>query len=199
MMANSDSGIVTEAVWQEFHQRLRSYLRRRIANEADAEDLLQEVFTRIHANAHRLGELNNFTSWIYRITRNAVIDFYRAEAARRGRLIEDERDLDSTQLTDDSGNRARSELASCIEPLLTQLPARYAAPIALTELGGSTQKDAAEQMGLSLPALKSRVSRGRRKLRDLLLECCHIELDRRRGIAEFQSRKRGSCSCHSES
>jgi RNA polymerase sigma-70 factor (ECF subfamily) len=196
-MANSESAIVTEAVWLEFHQRLRSYLKRRIANDADAEDLLQDIFTRIHSNAHRLDQLQNLTSWVYRVTRNAVIDFYRAEAVRKGKLIENESDLDGNESTDDSGSHPRSELATCIEPLLTQLPAEYAAPLALTELGGATLKEAAGQMGLSLPAVKSRVSRGRRKLKDLLLECCHIELDRRRGIAEFQSRGGGTCGCNS--
>jgi RNA polymerase sigma-70 factor (ECF subfamily) len=196
MTVNSESGLLTEAVWQEFHQRLRSYLLARVANEADAEDLLQDVFTRIHANAHRLGGLQSVTGWIYRITRNAVTDFYRAEATRKRHVVAaGETDLDANEPVAVAGGRARSELASCIQPLLTQLPPRYAAPIALTELAGATHRDAAEQMGLSLPAMKSRVSRGRRKLKELLLECCHVELDRRRGIAELESRKTSSCSC----
>ncbi|HXV59273.1 MAG TPA: sigma factor-like helix-turn-helix DNA-binding protein, partial [Vicinamibacteria bacterium] len=70
-----------------------------------------------------------------------------------------------------------------------------AVPLSLTELNGATQKDAAERMGLTLSAMKSRVSRGRRKLKELLLECCHIELDRRRGIADFESRNTPSCAC----
>jgi RNA polymerase sigma-70 factor, ECF subfamily len=196
MTAKIEDAHLTEAVWREFHQRLRSYLRRRVANDADAEDLLQDVFTRIHANVHRLGELQSVTGWVYRITRNAVIDFYRAEATRQGHFGgDDESDLETKAPAGDSASGARSELASCIEPLLSQLAPGYAGAVALTELGGATHKDAAEQMGLSLPAMKSRVSRGRRKLKELLLECCHIELDRRNGIADFQSRGNGPCRC----
>ncbi len=198
MTARSEAAQLTEAVWREFHQRLRSFLRRRVANDADAEDLFQDVFMRIHGNVHRLGELQSVTGWVYRITRNAIIDFYRAEAARQGRIGgEDEGDLDAAAPAGDSASGARAELASCIEPLLKRLAPGYALAIALTELDGATHKDAAEQLGLSLPAMKSRVSRGRRKLKELLLECCHIELDRRRGIAEFQSRGNGPCGCKS--
>jgi RNA polymerase sigma-70 factor (ECF subfamily) len=196
MTIEGNSALVTEAVWREFHQRLRSYLRRRVANEADAEDLLQDVFTRIHENAHRFGELRSLTGWVYRIMRNALVDFYRSEGVRAGRFVAaEESDLDSNGSAEDAVNHARAELAACIEPLLTQLPPRYAAPLALTELTGATQKAAAEQLGLTSSAMKSRVARGRRKLKELLLECCHVELDRRHGIADFASRKTASCRC----
>ena len=199
MTANIQSGPLTEAVWREFHQRLRSYLRRRVANEADVEDLLQDVFTRIHQNAHRLGELRSVSGWVHSITRNAVIDFYRSEDTRAGRfLAAEESTLDAHGSAEDGESPAGAELATCIEPLLTQIDPRYAVPLALTELDGATQKDAAERMGLTLSAMKSRVSRGRRKLRELLLQCCHVELDRRHGVADFESRSTGSCACTSE-
>ncbi|HXV59102.1 MAG TPA: RNA polymerase sigma factor SigZ [Vicinamibacteria bacterium] len=196
MTEQAQSGVLTEAVWREFHQRLRSYLRKRVANEADAEDLLQDVFTRIHENAHRLGELRSVSGWVHSITRNAVVDFYRSEGSRAGRFaVADAGDVDANGSTEDSASPARDELAACIEPLLTQIHPRYAVPLSLTELNGATQKDAAERMGLTLSAMKSRVSRGRRKLKELLLQCCHVELDRRQGIADFESRNATFCTC----
>lgn len=186
----------TEAAWEELHGRLLSFLRARVRNDADAEDLLQDVFTRIHANAGRLTEVDSVTGWIFRLTRNAVIDFHRARARRPEILLPSE-DVAGDAMAPEDPETARSELTACLAPLLERLPERYSQALALTELAEIGHKDAAKQMGLSLPAMKSRVSRGRTKLKDLLLDCCHIELDRRHGIADVRARPKneGACGC----
>ena len=64
----------TEDVWQEFHARLLSFISGRVQNTQDAEDILQDVFLRLHKHKDRLEEIENVTAWVYRITRNAIID-----------------------------------------------------------------------------------------------------------------------------
>ena len=64
----------------------------------------------------------------------------------------------------------------------------------LTELEGVTQAEAAARLGLSVSGMKTRVQRGRSLLEDLLLDCCHVELDSRRGVVGYRSR-RGACEC----
>jgi RNA polymerase sigma-70 factor (ECF subfamily) len=59
------------------------------------------------------------------------------------------------------------------------LPEPYSQALILTEYEGLSQKEMAERLGISFSGAKSRVQRARRKLRDLLLQCCHFELDRR--------------------
>lgn len=193
----STSRSTTEAAWHELHGRLLSFLRARVRNDADAEDLLQDVFTRIHENAHRLAEVESVTAWIFRVTRNAVIDFHRARARRPEVLVDSAEDVGAAIPANDETDAAsaRAELTACLVPLLARLPERYREPITLTELDGLPHKEAADRMGLSLPAIKSRVSRGRSKLKDVLLDCCHIELDRRRGIANVAPRENAGCAC----
>ena len=67
----------------------------------------------------------------------------------------------------------------------------------LTELEGKTQGEAAESLGLSLSGMKSRVQRRRTKLKEVLLDCCHVELDRRGGVVGYEPRNRERCSCGS--
>lgn len=191
------STTATEAAWHELHGRLLSFLRARVRNDADAEDLLQDVFKRIHENAHRLAEVESVTAWIFRVTRNAIIDFHRARARRPEILVDSVDDVGDAVAAadDDDTGAARAELTACIVPLLARLPERYREPVTLTELDGLPYKEAADRMGLSLPAMKSRVSRGRSKLKDVLLDCCHIELDRRRSIASVEPRENAGCSC----
>jgi RNA polymerase sigma-70 factor (ECF subfamily) len=66
-----------EHVWNDFKAELFGFIKSRIHNQELAEDLLQEVFIKIHANLKALDENANLVSWIYRITRNTIIDYYR--------------------------------------------------------------------------------------------------------------------------
>ena len=190
--------LATERIWQEFHERLLSFIRRRVSNESDCEDILQDVFTRIHAHQERLVDVQSITGWIYRITRNAIIDYHRAQARAAGAVerhadekpapLPDERELASAQAT--------RELAHCIEPLLTRLPEHYGRAVALTELEEISQVEAARQIGLSVSGMKSRVQRGRAKLAEVLLDCCDVELDGRSGVVGYQPRDGAPpCSC----
>ena len=87
----------------------------------------------------------------------------------------------------------RAELAGCVSPLIARLPEIYREALEVTEIQGITQAQAAVRLGLSTSGMKTRVQRGRGQLKDLLLDCCHIELDRRGGVTAYRS-KRGSCA-----
>ena len=80
----------TERVWEAFHTPLQHFIRRRISDEASAEDVLQDVFLKIHQHVETLKDVKKLESWIYQITRNAIIDSYRSrkpttDARRRKR------------------------------------------------------------------------------------------------------------------
>ena len=83
---------------------------------------------------------------------------------------------------------AAAELAACLQPLLARLPDDYRTALELTDLGGLTQEQAAEQLGLSTSGMKSRVQRGRRMLRTEVGRCCRVELDGRGAIADASLR-----------
>ncbi len=183
----------TEVLWSELHTRLLSFLRRRVATPEDAEDLLQDVFTRIHENAPTLREVESVTGWVYRTAANAVTDYYR----RRGAFARATEALAAEpaavlELEDSAG---QAELAHCLRPLIATLPDTYGRALELTELEGRTQSQAAESLGISISGMKSRVQRGRTKLKEVLLECCHVELDRRGGVVEYEPRDGARCRC----
>jgi RNA polymerase sigma-70 factor (ECF subfamily) len=79
--------------------------------------------------------------------------------------------------------------------LVQRLASPYREAITLTELDGLTQVAAAAQLGISASGMKSRVQRARAQLRDMLVSCCEIELDRRGGITSYRPRN-GPCGCH---
>ncbi|MEU7812531.1 sigma-70 family RNA polymerase sigma factor [Pseudonocardia sp. NPDC049154] len=171
----------TEQVWREFGAQLQTFVRRRITDPERADDVLGEIMLRIHRNLDRVEDHEHLTRWVYRITRNAVIDEYRRadrERARRGGVLLDDMP-ESAVSAEDEPPSALAELAVCMRPLLERLPAEQRRALELSDLDGLTQTDAARREGVSVSGMKSRVQRGRRRLAELLDRCCRLTLDAR--------------------
>jgi RNA polymerase sigma-70 factor (ECF subfamily) len=187
-----------EAVWRDFHDQLLGFIARRVRTHEDAEDILQEVMLRIHRHSGDLEQADRLSGWIYRIASNAIVDYYRKPARREllaGEPVDapEPFDIGSPAMTDESSTpELRGELARCLLPLIERLPASYRQALVVTELEGVTQAEAAARLGLSLSGMKARVQRGRSRLKNVLLDCCHVELDRRGGVTSYRARS-GSC------
>ena len=191
-MTTKERAARTEAVWKEFQARLRVFVSRRVKTPADADDIVQEVFVRIHRNLDKILEPGRLTAWIFQITRNAIADQYRSTPNAESM----EPDFEPTALQDDSIELSDlNELSRCVQPMLGALPAHYRDALELTDLGGMGQREAAGLRQLSLSGMKSRVQRARQQLKEMMLQCCQIELDRRGGIADYSPRRCGNGSC----
>jgi RNA polymerase sigma-70 factor (ECF subfamily) len=187
---NTDS----QGVWEDFHGRLRSFVSRRVKQPADAEDVVQEIFLHIHRNLSTVKNEARLPAWIFKIARNAIVDYFRKNARPTEGLAEDF-DLPAPTEQPEIDYFALNELAHCLEPMIEALPESYRHAIRLTELRGMAQSEAATQIGLSVSGMKTRVQRGRRKLKTMLLQCCEIELDNRRGVVAYQRRSGGCGPC----
>ena len=145
--------------------RLRSFIRRRVGNEADAEDLLQEVFFEL-VRAHRLLLPIDFvTGWLYRVARNRITDLFRKkrlEAFSEVGLQTDEGEL--LELEDflparDGGPEAeylRNLLLEELRRAIAELPAEQREVFIAHELEGRSFKELAEQTGVNVNTLLSR-------------------------------------------
>jgi RNA polymerase sigma-70 factor (ECF subfamily) len=191
-MNRAEPILETEAIWREFHERLRAFISRRVPRPSDVEDILQEVFIRIHRSVDSLHNRERLASWLFQITRNAIIDHLRAGNSQID-LQPDDFDPPAPDKGDD-GLEAL-ELSRCIEPMIAGLPENYREAIQLTDINGLTQLEAAQHTGLTFSGMKSRVQRARRQLKDMLLDCCRIELDRRGGIRDYTVRDVSKSPC----
>ncbi len=185
-----------DAVLHEFQGRLLGFIARRVPDRDGAEDILQEVLLRIHRHAGELENSAAVSAWIHQIARNAIADHYRRAAVRREQPSGVEFDGPDPATSEPAPSELRRELAACLGPLLERLPAPYREAITLTELEGLTQAGAAARLGMSTSGMKSRVQRGRVQLRELLVGCCEIELDRRGSITSYRPRLT-PCDCRS--
>lgn len=188
---------VTEPPWEELTGNLRAFIGRRVRNPSDVDDLVQRVLLQILKGLESLRDAERLHAWVYRMARNVIADYYRSPRARREVAsggAEDVAGVDIAGPEEDEG-AALQELASCLTPMLRQLPPAYREAVTLADLGGMSQADAARRAGVSLSGMKSRVQRGRRQLKDVLEQCCRIHLDRRGSIVAYDRRAPGSCGC----
>lgn len=187
------------AIWAEVHAALRRFIGKRVADQAQADDILQDIFLRVHRQLDHLNDPGRMTAWLYRITRNAIVDYYRSPDRRRevpaGLAGELDDPASAGSSRPDESGRYRTELAACLRPMVARLSSDYRDAVTLVELDGLTQQAAAERLGLSLSGMKSRVQRGRKQLKQLLDECCLIQLDRRRGVIDYEVRTSGCDPC----
>ncbi len=183
----------TEQIWEDFRAPLRSFIRRRVRDDHVADDLLQEVFLKIHNGIGSLKDDQRLTAWLYRVARNTITDHFRKHPFEA---------LNTDTVSErpaEAGDRSSQELATCLNQMVAQLPEKYRQAIELAELQGTTQRHVASQLGLSLSGAKSRVQRGRERLKKMLLSCCDVELDGRRKVLNYQPRgKNASRGCGSD-
>lgn len=186
--------------WIEVRGRLRAFIAKRVADDAAVDDLLQEVFLKIHDKIDQVQDPRRLVSWIFTVTRHVVIDYYRMPSRHRevpaGLATDVEALLTARELTEEPGEH-RIQLAGCLRPMVDQLAPEYRDALRLVELDGLTQQAAASKLGLSLSGMKSRVQRGRRQLKAMLHDCCLIQLDGRRGVAEVALRDPTTNPCAS--
>jgi RNA polymerase sigma-70 factor (ECF subfamily) len=191
----------TQQIWSEFGDRLRAFIARRVDSDADAEDILQDVFLRIHRHAGAVKDGERLVSWLFQVTRNAIADFYRDPGRRRelpsGAPYDLERQGGHTweglEDPDVASPAVRRELAACLGPMVAQLPPLYRDAVRLVDLEGLLQRDAAARSGITVSGLKSRVQRGRQALKSLLQSCCQVALDAGGRVSDYQPRE-GACS-----
>ena len=181
-----------EQTWEAFHVPLYQFIRRRVTDDATAEDLLQDVFLKIHLHSSSLKDARRLESWIYQIARNLIIDHYRSHRQQMTSLDAGEALDLPEELPDDD---IVSELLPCVRAMVLALPGQERQALILTEYQCLTQKELGERLGLSFSGAKSRVQRAREKLKQELLACCHFELDRRGHILNYQPR----CNCCEQS
>jgi RNA polymerase sigma-70 factor (ECF subfamily) len=170
--------------WREIEERLRPYVARRVRSVAEVDDIMQEILVRIHLGLGSLHDGERFGGWVYRIARRAIADAVRARARAfltPFALVAEPSTGEGADLDDDraavEATELQSDLGTCVALFVARLPSPYREAVTLTELRGLTQKDAAEMLGVSLSGMKSRVQRGREKIRDMFEECCEISLD----------------------
>ena len=166
----------TETIWREFSHNLKLYISRRMSDPDAADDILQEVFFKIHSRIDTLKDNTKIRGWVYRITRNTIIDYYRKQKLDS----DDVQEIDSIPVYDDEKpeKSPAQEVEDGLRGMVDALPDKYQQALDLVEFQGLSQTGLAKKLGISVSGAKSRVQRGRQMLKDCLMKCCHFQFDK---------------------
>jgi RNA polymerase sigma-70 factor, ECF subfamily len=171
----------------EMAPRLRAFLRRRVRDDATADDLTQETLLKVYRSRAGLRDDTRLEAWLYRVARTTLIDHY-----RRQRPTEELPAAVAAESRDEVA-AMRTAMAAALPRFVAQLPAIYREPVRLAELEGLPLAKIALRLGLSLTAVKSRVRRGRQKLKASLQTCCRFEFDRLGQVIGWERRQLLCC------
>jgi RNA polymerase sigma-70 factor, ECF subfamily len=170
-------------IWTDLHQELKKFILSKVKNADTSNDILQDVFLKIHLNIHALNDSSKFTSWVYQITRNTVADHFRK--------INSDVHIDDFDFAEqESEEPLYQALSNCLNLKISKLPEKYKQAILLISFENYSQIALAEELSISYSGVKTRVQRAREKLKNLIVDCSNLETDNKGNIVEYQSAKK---------
>ena len=173
---NEQDRLIAEAVERD-EPRLRNFIRRRVADIGDAEDVLQDVFSELVEAYRVMKPAEEMTAWLFRVTRNRITDlFRRRKAVSLSDPVSDEDDartLEDLLPSPDAGpdaEFARSVMIDAMEDALEELPPNQREVFVAHELEGRSFKEISEATGVGVNTLLSRKRYAVLYLRERLMD-----------------------------
>jgi RNA polymerase sigma factor (sigma-70 family) len=163
-MALEQDERIAEVVTRE-QSRLRSFIRRRVSDPRDAEDILQDVFYQLVESNRLLMPIHHVTGWLFRVARNRITDLFRKRMPERfsdaavGRADDDMLRLEDVLPSRDAGPETlyeRHVLLDALESAIAELPPEQRAVFVAHELDGRSFKEMATETGVNVNTLLSR-------------------------------------------
>ncbi|RWX55803.1 sigma-70 family RNA polymerase sigma factor [Photobacterium chitinilyticum] len=167
--------------WHQHESQLAHWLQAQTHDEPLAQDLLHEVFIRAMHQDKRFCNIANTKAWLFRVARNLLIDLSRKHVPSPTSALDDIEQEEADDTTVDS-------LANCLPRVLKELNPADSELLIACDIQGMTQQQFAIRHGLSLPAVKSRLLRARKKLRQQLTVSCQVRLDENKKVCCFTPR-----------
>jgi RNA polymerase sigma-70 factor, ECF subfamily len=165
------------ALWMEHKDALYRFILKRVRDEDLAKDILQDVLMKVYGFCMSKSGVGNVRSWLFQISRNAIIDHVR----KFGKMSNE---VPEVMVEEES--HAYKEAEEFLLPIIGFLPEKYATPLRMSDIEGMKQAEIADRLGLNLSATKSRIQRARQMLKEEFITCCHLETDAQGNLIGFQ-------------
>jgi RNA polymerase sigma-70 factor, ECF subfamily len=179
-----------ETVQKQFGDYLFNFIKARVNSVHDAEDIYQEVLIKISANISKVSNTQSLKSWLFTIARNKITDYYRTK--------KDILDIDSLSIIEslkqEDETNGYKEMESCLMSFIDALPNDYRDAIKLSEIEGRSQKEVADNLGVNYVTLRSKVQRGRDKIRKMILNACILQQDNQGRVIDCNPNPEGACA-----
>ena len=163
--------------------KVRAFIGGRVRSASDADDLAQETLLKAFRGRHALREEARLEAWLYRVARRNIIDYYRDRRPQE-ELKETAAAMTDARLALVTESVTRSALC-----YLNTLPEEYRRAVLMADYENLPHAEIAKRLGISLSAVKSRVRRGRQRVRELMEDCCKMVYDARGKVVDYELRR----------
>jgi RNA polymerase sigma-70 factor (ECF subfamily) len=175
------------AIWNEFHKELRGFILKRTQNVLITDDILQDVFVKILTNMAKIDHAENIRPYLYGIVKNTINDYFRKAHHSLG-----EESIPEILSSEDEKSLNEKVAECCIRPFIMQLNPQDQEVLLKVEFENLSQKELAEQLGMSYSGLKSRLQRAKEKLKNQIVDCCAYKSDAFGNLLESNQK---NCAC----
>lgn len=170
--------------WADFQPKLKQFINAKVKSEADTNDILQDVYIKAFTKINTLKQPDKLSPWLYSIARNEVNSFFNSKK----KILSETFVLDAN-----TSEIFNVPIADYAEPFINALPEKYSEALKLVYIENLSQKELAKRLNISYSGAKSRVQRGKQKLKELIIACCAIEHDSYGNILDYTRKKGGHC------
>jgi len=170
--------------WEELNKHLLFFIKKRIKTKEDAEDILQDVYIKLHKNIDTLTDEKKLVSWIYQITRNTINDCYK----RCYRIKKVEFEEYHIELTQEEEENLNDEILISMKKIIEELPKDSKELIKLYEFEDMSHSEISEKLEIKENTSKSRLKRAKEKLKNQLDECCVFQIDKFGNILDYRKK-----------
>ncbi len=168
-----------ETIWMEHYKELERFIFSRLKDTDITNDVLQDVFLKLHGKIDTLKNEEKIKPWLYRVTRNTIADHFR----------EQKFSANTDTMASESEINANERFAGCVQPHINKLPDIYKEALIKTEFQNYSQLQLAEELNISYSGAKSRVQRAKELLKGYFKQCCNISNDKYGNILNFDVKK----------
>ena len=188
-----------ESVWTGIFEKLSGYISKHVKDKDDVNDIIQDTFIKVKTNIDGLKNPAKADKWIFQIARNTMNDHFR----KQKRLFDSENDSNDVLIEpsvfeneDIKIKIQTSEFSDYAGFVVNELPEKYKQAVYLADISGLSMKEVAEELGLSISGAKSRVQRGRKLIKEIILKCCEVNTDKYGNIIDYKPHgKRNQKKC----
>jgi RNA polymerase sigma-70 factor (ECF subfamily) len=164
-------------IWEEYKSSLLHYIMKHIDRKEEAEDILHDVLLKSYKFCAEGKSVLYMKSWLYKITQNTLSDYHKNKIKNISLEFDIIDETDEISLND--------EVSDFIKILFKLLPENYSIPLYMYEIEGIDQATIASKLNLTLANTKSKILRGRQKLKSKFLSCCKVEIGENGEITSF--------------
>ncbi len=192
MLATPTKTMKFNQIWLDFSKPVKEFIRSQTHNAEVTDDILQDVFIKIHQHLDELREEERLAGWVFQIARNTVLNYFRSIKKMTEQQNENYQiNLEKTYFAE---NELNTMVGGWLDFFRKELNPKYEEALRLVDIEGLTQVELAQKLGISISGAKSRVQRGREQLKQKLMNCCPVKVDAYGNIIEVRNKK-GECIC----